>query len=323
LSIDAALAALYGPSAPPPSAARWFQDIKKCFPQDVLGVLRGDALERREFAALWLEPEVLGSLSPDMGLAARLIAAKAKIPARSLDAARELVRAAAEPFTRKLEAELSDAHTRAVNKQARSFSSGAAVDWHATIKKNLGRYDPHTKALIPQRFVFYRRGRGQGINRVILAIDQSASMAESALWAALTGCALARIKKPIDTRVIAFSSDTVDLTERCRRDPVEALFGLQLGGGTDIGKAVARCAGLVTEPRRTLFVLVSDLFEGANPGNLLVKMGDMAQSGVKCLCLLAGTAYDREIAGKLAALGVTCASPPPEEMHGAIGAAFG
>ncbi len=69
----------------------------------------------------------------------------------------------------------------------------------------------------------------------------------------------------LDTRVVAFDTEVVDLfSEQCANDPVDMLFGIQLGGGTDINKSITYCESFVAEPKKTLFLLVSDLYEGGN-----------------------------------------------------------
>ena len=123
----------------------------------------------------------------------------------------------------------------------------------------------------------------------------------------------------LDTHVIAFDTEVVDLTEKCGTDPVDILFGVQLGGGTDINKAVGYCEQYVKEPKRTLFILLTDLFEGGNQAQLVRRMGDLAESGVKAICLLALSdsgvpSYDESLAKKLAALGVPCFACTPNKL---------
>jgi uncharacterized protein with von Willebrand factor type A (vWA) domain len=157
-------------------------------------------------------------------------------------------------------------------------------------------------------------------------MDQSGSMADSVVYGAITGSIFASLPA-LKTHVIAFDTEIVDLTEKCGNDPVEMLFGVQLGGGTDINKSVAYCEKFIEEPSKTLFIMITDLYEGGNQSQLVRRLGDMVASGVRCMCLLALSdsgkpSYDEALARKLSALGIPCfACTPnrlPEMLEGAL-----
>jgi hypothetical protein len=95
------------------------------------------------------------------------------------------------------------------------------------------------------------------VDELILCIDQSGSMAASVVYSSIFGAVLASLPA-VATRLVVFDTAVVDLTEQLQ-DPGDLLFGVQLGGGTDIERAVAYCQGLIREPRNTIFVLISDL----------------------------------------------------------------
>ena len=123
----------------------------------------------------------------------------------------------------------------------------------------------------------------------------------------------------LDTHVVAFDTEVVDLTEKCGNDPVDMLFGVQLGGGTDINKSVGYCEQFIKEPKHTLFLLITDLYEGGNQAQLMHRLADMAASGVRALCLLAVSdsgvpTYDESLARKLAAVGIPCFGCTPQRL---------
>ena len=117
-------------------------------------------------------------------------------------------------------------------------------------------------------------------------MDQSGSMADSVVYGAVCGSIFASLPA-LDTHVVAFDTEVVDLTEKCGTDPVDMIFGVQLGGGTDINKSVAYCERFIQDPRKTLFILITDLFEGGNEAQLVRRLGEMRAAGVKAICLLA------------------------------------
>jgi len=189
------------------------------------------------------------------------------------------------------------------------------IDWNRTIAANLSRYQPEHKTVIPERLVGYGRRQQVVARDVVLAIDQSGSMASSVVYASVFGAVLASLRS-LKTSLVVFDTAVVDLTDKLS-DPVDVLFGTQLGGGTDINRAIAYCQGLITRPRDSIFVLISDLYEGGIRDEMLARMASLAASGVTVVALLAlsdegAPAYDHEHAAALAALGIPAFACTPD-----------
>jgi hypothetical protein len=188
------------------------------------------------------------------------------------------------------------------------------IDWNRTVRANLKTYRPAQRTIVPERLVGYGRKR-QRLKDVIIAIDQSGSMAESVVYASVFGAVMASLSA-VSTRLVAFDTAVVDLTDALD-DPVDMIFGVQLGGGTDIGRAVDYCASLVTRPMDTVMVLISDLYEGGLKERLLGRVAALVGSGVRFVALLALSdsgrpAYDHALAADLAALGVPAFACTPD-----------
>jgi len=169
--------------------------------------------------------------------------------------------------------------------------------------------------VVPQRLIGHGRRQRAIARDVVLAIDQSGSMAESVVYASVFGSVLASIRS-LRTSVVVFDTAVVDLTPDLH-DPVDVLFGTQLGGGTDINRAIAYCQELVTRPRDTLFVLISDLIEGGVKDQMLRRMAALTESGVQVVALLAlsddgAPAFDRDNAAALAGLGIPAFATTPD-----------
>lgn len=340
-AMDEALAAIYdetrtledespraaGLGSSAPRLARWLGEIRTYFTTDVVSVIQGDAIERKGLTQLLMEPETLKSVQPEIGLVATLLTLRGRIPERSKDAARQLVKAVVEQINRRLENSLRQAVAGALSRRHRSLlPSAARIDWQTTIRRNLKHYHRDYKTIVPERFYFFGRARRHHEWTVILDLDQSGSMAESVIFGSVVGSICASISA-LKTRVVAFDTNVVDLTEACGNDPVEMLFGIQLGGGTDIDKSVAYCQEFVTDPARTIFILLSDLYEGGNQASLIQRLDHLHASGVKVVCLLAlsdrgAPAYNEALARRLAGLGIPCfACTPnllPEFLEGAL-----
>lgn len=270
-----------------PRLAEWLGDVRTFFPEDVVSVIQHDAMERKGWKQLLFEPEVLASVKPDIQLVGTLLSMKGKIPERTKDTARMLVQAVVDELIKRMENELRRAVTGALNRRQHTpISSLSGIDWKRTIQRNLKNYDTDRRVIIPERFYYFDRVKSNKEWTVIVDIDQSGSMAESVIWASVIGSIFASIPA-LDTRVVVFDTEVVDLTEQCANDPVDMLFGIQLGGGTNIDKSVAYCEQFIQEPGKTLFILISDLYEGGNQSRLIRRMREMNESGVKTLCLLA------------------------------------
>ena len=128
------------------------------------------------------------------------------------------------------------------------------------------------------------------------------------------------------THLVVFDTAVVDMTEQLD-DPVDLLFGVQLGGGTDINRAVGYCQSLIRDPRNTILVLISDLYEGGVEKNLLQRANELVQSGVQVITLLAlsnegAPFYDKDLAAKLAGLGIPSFACTPDLFPGMMAAAI-
>jgi hypothetical protein len=319
--LDEALSQIYdGPAAggprgaglggSAPRLAKWLGDIRGYFAQDVVAVIQRDAIEQKGLKQLLFEPETLGQITPSVELVGTLLALKGMIPERTKETARALVRAVVEEIQKRLRGGLEQAVRGALDRSRQSpMRSLPNLDWARTIRRNLKNYDAGRKVVIPESFHFFARQHRRRQWHVIVALDQSGSMADSVVYGGVTGAIFASLPA-LETHVVAFDTEVVDLTEECQ-DPVDLLFGVQLGGGTDINRAVGYCQGLVHDPRKTLLLLITDLYEGGNGRELVRRMDDLVASGVRALCLLALSdggvpSHDETMARRLADIGVPC-----------------
>ncbi|EHQ40927.1 VWA domain-containing protein [Myroides odoratus] len=338
--MDAALAAIYnrgeegksgrkgaGLGASAPNLAKWLTDVRTFFPEDVVSVIQSDAIERKGLTKLLFEPETLKNVKPDMAMVGTLLALKGQIPEKSKETARELVRNVVDEIMKRMEQDMRRAVTGALNKKAHSpIPNFASTDWKRTINRNLKNYDIQTKRLIPEKFYFFERSQKQKSWTVILDIDQSGSMADSIIYSSVMGSIFASMPA-LDTHVVAFDTEVTDLTELCRQDPVDMLFGVQLGGGTDINKSVAYCQTLIENPRKTIFILISDLYEGGVRKGLLRRLNEMHQEGVKVITLLALTDqgkpdYDENLGKEISKLGIACFACTPDRLPDLVASAL-
>jgi len=315
-----------GLGASAPSVARWLGDIRRYFPSTVVQVMQRDAVERLNLKRLLLEPELLEAVEPDVHLVGTLLSLNNVLPEQTKQTARAVVRKVGDDLEQRLADRTRSAVSGALNRAARvQRPRHRDVDWNRTIRANLRHYQPELKTVIPERLIGYGRGQTAVQRDIVLALDQSGSMAASVVYASVFAAALASMRS-LNTSLVAFDTAVVDLTEHLD-DPVDVLFGTQLGGGTDINRAIAYCQELVTRPHDTVFVLISDLYEGGIRNEMLKRMATLTAAGAQVVVLLAlsdegAPAYDHDNATALADLGIPAFACTPDLFPDLMAAAI-
>ena len=330
---DAALAALYEPDggglggagngprrgglqSSAPRVARWLGDIRTYFPSSVVRVMQQDAVERLDLRQLLLEREVLEAVEPDVHLVSTLLTLNDVLPEETRQTARLVVRKVVEDLERRLAPRTRQAVSGALDRAARNRRPRHnEIDWERTIRANLRHWQPAHRTIIPETLIGYGR-RQQAVQRdIVLCVDQSGSMAASVVFAAVFAAVLASLRA-LRTQLVVFDTSVVDLTAQLD-DPVDLLFATQLGGGTDINRALAYCQSTVTRPTETVLVLISDLVEGGSREEMLQRAAALVAAGVQVVALLAlsddgAPAYDHDNAAALAALGIPAFACTPD-----------
>jgi len=338
-AMDAVLAALYrdpdaatgtgrraGLGASAPNVARWLGDIRQYFPSSVVQVMQADAIERLNLTRLLLEPEMLEAVEPDVHLVGTLLSLNNVLPQKARATARAVVGKVVAELERRIAQKTRSAVSGALNRAARiNRPKHNQIDWNRTIRANLKHYQRSHRTIVPERLIGYGR-QARAVQRdVVLCVDQSGSMAASVVYSGVFGAVLASMKS-LKTSLVVFDTAVVDLTDHLH-DPVEVLFGTQLGGGTDINRAIAYCQGLIARPRDSIFILISDLYEGGVREEMLRRIASMTAAGVQVIVLLALSdegrpSYDHENAAALAALGVPAFACTPDAFPDLMAAAI-
>ncbi|MCX4294928.1 MAG: VWA domain-containing protein [Prevotella sp.] len=329
--IDQSLEAVYdsdrrgGLGSSAPKVSRWLGEIREFFPQTVVQVIQRDAIKRLNLTTLLTEKEMLETVVPNVHLVATLMSLSQVIPEKNKEMARQIVRQVVDELLRKLSAPTQQAVTGALNRSARRRNPRYnEIDWKTTITKNLKNYQPEYKTIIPEIRIGYGRKR-KAMKDIILCLDQSGSMGTSVIYSGIFGSVLASIPA-VSTRMVVFDTAVVDLTDDLQ-DPVDLLFGVQLGGGTDIARALTYCQGIVTRPQDTVLVLVTDLYEGGDPREMRKRFASLVDSGVQLIVLPAlnddgAPSYDKNHAEFLASIGVPTFACTPDKFPDLMAAAL-
>lgn len=326
--IDMALTAIYGSGgdskkgglgASAPRVARWLGDIREFFPASVVQVIQKDAFERLGMKRMLLEPEFLQSFEADVHLVADLMSLGKAMPEKTKATARQVIAKVVDELMRRLAHRTTEAVRGALNRQRRSNRPRQSeIDWPRTIRANLRHYQAEHETIVPEKLVgFSRKVRRADLKDVILLVDQSGSMATSVVYSSIFAAVMASIPA-VSTKFVVFDTAIVDLTEKLA-EPVEVLFGVQLGGGTDINRALAYARELAVRPSQTHLIMITDLYEGGNRPEMLARAEEAVRAGINVIVLLALSddgrpSYDIEAAQFFAALGCPVFACTPDQF---------
>ena len=312
----------------PTALSTWMGDIRSYFPSSVVQVIQRDAFSRFNLKQMLMEPEFLDSVEQDITLVANLIELKEVMPDKSKQKAREVIASIVAQLMQRLEAKTAEAIRGAIDRGQRTFRPRQRdIDWPRTIAVNLRNYQPDYATVVPEKLVGFRRKQRRlvDLDEVILCVDQSGSMASSVIYSSIFAAVLASLPV-VATKLICFDTVVVDLSDELA-DPVDVLFGIQLGGGTDIDQAVGYCANQIERPTQSHFILITDLLEGGNEESLISRLNGLVRSGVNVIVLLALTDqgnpwYSSTTASQVAALGIPCFACTPDQFPDLMGAAL-
>lgn len=303
-----------------PKVARWMGDVREFFPTPIVQVVQKDAFERLGLREMLLQPEFLSAVEADVNLVADLMSMRGIMPEKTKSTAREVIAKVVAKLMEKLERKTAESLRGAVDRSKRTFRPRYNdIDWARTIHANLRHYQKDHKTVVPEKLIGFMRQQRRivDLDEIILCVDQSGSMASSVVYASIFAAVMASLPV-VQTKLICFDTAILDLTEDLA-DPVDVLFGVQLGGGTDINQAVAYCQQKIERPTKSHFIMITDLYEGGNEKEMLARLGAMVKSGINVIVLLALTddgrpSYSQPTAEAVAAMGIPVFACTPDQF---------
>jgi len=301
----------------------WLGELRDLFPQSVCETVQAHAIDNLGMRELLSDPAVLDALEPNKDLLKALIAYKGAADPAMREKIREVTRKIVEDIVRRLRPRVEAAMAGRPNRFRRSqLKSMQNFDWRGTIRDNLKNWDAERGVIVADRLRFHGRSRRRLPWTIILCVDQSGSMLTSTIYSAVMASILTALPA-VEVKLIVFDTAIVDLSSEAH-DPVEVLMSVQLGGGTNIAAAMEYCETLVTQPTRTVFVLVSDFEEGGSVSHMLAATRRMSAARVTMLGLGAlsddaAPVYDRRMAERLVGCGMQVAALTPDRFAEWIG----
>jgi Mg-chelatase subunit ChlD len=298
-----------------PNVNRWLGDIRKYFPASVVSIMQKDAVDKLGIERMLMEPEFLETVEVNVELVAQLLSLGRGMPDKVKNTARLVVTKIVKQLEEKLKNPMRQAVQGALSRSVRNPNPKLKeIDWDKTIRANLKHYQEDYKTVVPEKLIGYGK-KGQSLKDIILCLDQSGSMGTSVVYSGIFGSVMASLKS-VTTHLVVFDTAVADLTQDLQ-DPIDLLFGVQLGGGTDIHKALTYCQTLIKRPNDTIFILISDLYEGGNEKAMLRKVAEIKESGVNFVTLLAlndegAPYYDKRVATAFAQMEIPSFACSPD-----------
>ncbi len=305
------------------NAAKWIEKARNLFPKKTVEVLEKQALEHFNLTELLTDKKVLEKMEPNTDLLKTILQFKHLMKSDVIAEAKRIIKKVVDEITEKLQTDIRKSLLGKLNRNMPSnVKSMKNLDIKKTIARNLKNYDTENSRLVLKNVYFSSRVKRFNKWNIIIAVDESGSMLDSVIYSAVMAGIFAKLPM-IETKLIIFDTSVVDLSGYID-DPVEVLMGMQLGGGTDINGALSYCESLCENPHNTIFVTVTDLYEGGSTQNLLRTCADIISSGSKMIFLTAldrdaNPAYDKNVGQKLADMGAFVGAMTPEQLGDYIG----
>ncbi len=308
------------------TAAKWITKVRELFPKQTAEVLERHALDEFKMTELLTDKKVLEQMKPDMSLLKTVLQLKHLMKGEVLETAKKIARAVAEELSEKLAQSTRQALTGRLDRNSRSpVRSARNIDIHKTIRRNLKNYDKENETLVLKDVYFSSRVKKYNKKTVIIAVDESGSMLGSVIYSAVMAQIISKLPFA-EIKLVIFDTEIVDLSGMVE-DPVEVMMSVQLGGGTDIGKALSYCESLIQTPSDTCVLCVTDLCEGGYPHILLNTAQNIMTSGAKLSFLTAldecaNPVYDKNMGQLLADMGAFVGALTPDQLGDYIGRIF-
>ena len=308
------------------TAAKWITRVRELFPKSAAEVIQRHALEEFGMTELLTDKNILESMKPDMQLLKTVLQLKHLMHGEVLEVARRVARQVADELRQKLENSTRSAITGKLDRSQRSpVRSSRNIDMKKTIRRNLKNYDKEHEQLVLQDIYFGSRIKKYNKKTVIIAVDESDSMLGSVIYSAVMAQIIAGMSFA-DIRLVIFDTNVVDLSSEAD-DPAQVIMSIQLGGGTDIGKALGYCETLITAPHETCVICVTDLYEGGSRGRLLNTARSIIGSSAKLSFLTAldegsEPVFDKKLGQELADIGAFVGALTPDRLGEYIGSLF-
>jgi Mg-chelatase subunit ChlD len=296
----------------------WVGAVNELFPQQSKEVMQKELVRRRGIDKILDNPELLEQIEPNLELVKTLLSHQDLLNPKTRVLARKIIEKVVDQLKNMMQIQVEQAITGAIRKDRHAprkvFRN---LDLKTTLRRNLHNFNSDSGKLLVDQVFFFAAERKKKPWHVIVVVDQSGSMLESAIFSAIMASIFAELPS-LKTSLVLFDTQVVDLSDKVGQ-PVDVLLSVQLGGGTDITLALKYATTLVRQPQRTIVVLITDFYEGRPEHELVAQSRLMADGGIRmiglgALGIDARPAYNKQTASKLRKVGMDILVCTPEKL---------
>ena len=297
---------------------KWISKVKKLFPKETVEIMQKQALEKYKLTEILTDENILKEIEPNIELLKNILTFKDMMSQNVKKLAYDIVKKTLEEIKNKMEVEIKKVfygkklpNSNTTNKIFKN------LDIKKTIRYNLKNYDIKNKTIFTDKLFFNQNIKKYNPYNIIILIDESGSMLDSVIYSSIMASIFANLPY-LSIKLIIFDISVVDLSEHIK-EPIDTLFKVQLGGGTNIAQALEYAKKITFAPDKTIVLLISDLFDSNDYKLMYKNANDIIESGSKLIVLTAldynaNSIYDKEAARYFSKIGAKVGALTPSKL---------
>ena len=296
----------------------WVAKVKKLFPKKTVEIMQNQALEKYNLTEMITNEDILKEMEPNMDLLKNILTFKDMMDGNVKKLAYDIVRKVVNDLKKKLESDVKKVfYGKKLPNSTTQNKIFKNLDIKKTIRNNLKNYNVEDRTIFVDKLYFNQNIKKYNPWHIIILIDESGSMFDSIIYSSVMASIFSNLPY-LSIKLIIFDTSIVDLSDYVK-DPIDILFKVQLGGGTDIYKALEYAKKITTVPDKTIVLLISDLYDGNDYKYMYGSANDIIESRSKLFILPAldynaDASYDKTAAAKFAKMGAKVAAITPDEL---------
>lgn len=297
---------------------KWILKVKKLFPKETVEIMQKQALEKYKLTEILTDENILKEIEPNIELLKNILTFKDMMSQNVKKLAYDIVKKTLEEIKNKMEVEIKKVfygkklpNSNTTNKIFKN------LDIKKTIRYNLKNYDIKNKTIFTDKLFFNQNIKKYNPYNIIILIDESGSMLDSVIYSSIMASIFANLPY-LSIKLLIFDISVVDLSEHIK-EPIDILFKVQLGGGTNIAQALEYAKKITFAPDKTIVLLISDLFDSNDYKLMYKNANDIIESGSKLIVLTAldynaNSIYDKEAARYFSKIGAKVGALTPSKL---------
>lgn len=297
---------------------KWISKVKKLFPKETVEIMQKQALEKYKLTEILTDENILKEIEPNIELLKNILTFKDMISQNVKKLAYDIVKKTLEEIKNKMEVEIKRVfYGKKIPNSNTTNKIFKNLDIKKTIRYNLKNYDIKNKTIFTDKLFFNQNIKKYNPYNIIILIDESGSMLDSIIYSSIMASIFANLPY-LSIKLIIFDISVVDLSEHIK-EPIDILFKVQLGGGTNIAQALEYAKKITFAPDKTIVLLISDLFDSNDYKLMYKNANDIIESGSKLIVLTAldynaNSIYDKEAAKYFSKIGAKVGALTPSKL---------